>query len=143
VVITYLQYLYDNKDFKEQYDNIVFKSLKKLYNESRRMNYIIEKSFIEIQGKVNSAIEKDPIDVENLKKKKNQFLAHTWMMDKLYEITFMDVKQDKGLLKIFRKEHLSKVFELLEQGNKEMEIKNYLELNLIKLYHSEALKQIE
>jgi hypothetical protein len=135
--------LYDNKDFKEQYDNIVFKSLKKLYNESRRMNYIIEKSFIEIQGKVNSAIEKDPIDVENLKKKKNQFLAHTWMMDKLYEITFMDVKQDKGLLKIFRKEHLSKVFELLEQGNKEMEIKNYLELNLIKLYHSEALKQIE
>ncbi|HIP48468.1 MAG TPA: hypothetical protein EYG92_05830 [Lutibacter sp.] len=141
--ITYLKHLYHNKDLKYVYDNLVFKSLKKLYTEAERMSFAIRKSYIEIQGKVNTAKENgnvDNIDIVNLQKKTDQLNAHFKMMDNLNQITFEDVQQDRGLLKVFKNQNLNKVFELLESDTKEIEIKKYLESNLIKLYHKDALK---
>ena len=138
--IAYLKYLYNNKNFKDTYDRQVFKSLKKLYNDARKMSLEIEKSYVQIQGKVNDAVIKDQIDIDNLKKKENQYNAHLWMMKKLEEITFKDVQEDKGLLEKFKEENLNTIFEMLQNDTTEMKIKIFLEIGLIKLYHKEALK---
>ena len=107
------------------------------------MSFAIRKSYIEIQGKVNTAKENgnvDNIDIVNLQKKTDQLNAHFKMMDNLNQITFEDVQQDRGLLKVFKNQNLNKVFELLKSDTKEIEIKKYLESNLIELYHKDALK---
>jgi len=137
--INYLKYLYDKNGFKKTYDNLVNSSIKKLYNEAKKMNVAIEKSYYEIQAKVNGSIDKDPIDIANLKKKKNQYDAHLWMISKLKQVTFIDVKESNGLLGKFKDSHLNKVFEMLDNKTPIKKIEVYLEIALIELYHKDAL----
>ena len=66
-------------------------------------------------------------------------IQEIWMMDKLKQVTFIDVKESNGLLGKFKDNHLNKVFEMLDNKTPVKEIEVYLEFSLIELYHKEAL----
>ena len=137
--IDYLKYLYKHKDFLDTYNDLAFQGLKKLYIEAVEMNDEVEKEYFALQAKVNSAKTKDNKDLAELEVKERRYRAHTYMMEQLQTIHFDDILNDNPPFKIFKDNHISKVFAMLENGKSREEIQTYLEIQFADMYHKKAL----
>lgn len=138
--IDYLKYLYDHNDFLDTYNDLAFKGLKKLYLEAVELNYRVEREYFVLLAKVNSAETPNQKDIDNLKLKEKQFVAHTYMMEQLKTINFEDILNDNPPFKLFKDQYISKVFLMLENGKSREEIQTYLEIRFADMYHEKALK---
>ncbi len=142
--IAYLDYLYKNKTFKNTYNKLVFKSLKKLYHEAITQTDRIKKDLYDQQVKVNTQREKgitSAKDIAALKHKQSLKKAHDYMLKALEKLQFKDVQQDTDVLLQFKNKYLNSIFDLLEAKTPEAEMLTKIELNLIKMYHEKALKE--
>jgi len=61
------------------------------------------------------------------------------MMEQLQTIHFDDILNDNPPFKIFKDNHISKVFAMLENGKSREEIQTYLEIQFADMYHKKAL----
>ncbi|MDG2431392.1 hypothetical protein [Flavobacterium sp.] len=140
---TYLDYLYKNKDFIDAYNKLVFSSLKILYKDAAKIDIAMEEESIKAHAYVNNLRTKGKVISEKtlkyLEVKDKKYNAHKWMQEQMDALTYGDVVDDKGLLKDFKKENLSKVFEMLQKGKEEKDIEIFLEVQLADFYHKRAL----
>lgn len=139
--LDYLKYLYDHKGFLDTYNDLAFKSLKKLYREAVVLDYKVEKEYTVLQAKVNSSKNPSKKDLKDLGVKEKRYKAHQWMMQRLLVLSFEDILNDKGILKTFKNKQISKVFSMLENGKTDTEVQNYLEVQFADLYHKQGLQQ--
>ncbi len=140
--IYYLTLLYKYKDFADKYHKISFNSLRKIHEEALALDDKIEKEYTRLLNLVtaeklkgNEVLESDEKD---LKAREKKYKAHLWMRKQLKGLTYKDVKEDKGVLAEFKKEFLTKVFDLIENEKTEKEIEDYLSLMYAKFYHERA-----
>ncbi|WP_232505665.1 outer membrane beta-barrel family protein [Flavobacterium crassostreae] len=140
--VHYLDYLYENKDYIDSYNNLVFSSLKILYKDAARIDIAMEEESIKAHAYVNNLRAKGKTISEKtlkyLEVKDKKYNAHKWMQEQMNDLTYGDVADDKGLLKDFKKANLSKVFEMLQKGKKQTEIEIYLEVQLADFYHKKS-----
>lgn len=68
--INYLKYLYEHKDYLSTYQNIVFNSLKSLYEDAKKFDYSLKEEYVNELAIINTAKQKgetiNPTDLENL-----------------------------------------------------------------------------
>lgn len=140
--INYLKYLYEHKDYLSTYQNIVFNSLKSLYEDAKKFDYSLKEEYVNELAIINTAKQKgetiNPTDLENLAIIEKKYKAHTWMQEQLIVITFEDVLESKALLKEFENIYLSKVFDLLQLQKSNEEVEIYLITHLADFYHKKS-----
>ncbi len=140
--VHYLNYLYKHKDFIAKYHELAYKSLKQLYLDATKLDFAVEKQYLDLLIQVNEKQKKQEFisneDISNLKLRKKKYKAHRWMESQLESLTEEDVLEDKGILKEFREKYISKVFLLVDNGKKNAEVGNYLLVKFAAFYHNKS-----
>lgn len=140
--LDYLNYLYENKDLIDEYNKLVFSSLKILYKDAAKVNIAMEEEFIKTHAHINNLKSKVKIisekELKHLELKDRKYYAHKWMQEQLNELTYGDVVDDKELLKEFKTKNLYKVFEMLKNKKKNAEMEQFLEIQLADFFHKKS-----
>ncbi|WP_369049349.1 hypothetical protein [Tenacibaculum sp. UWU-22] len=140
--IRYLDYLYKYKNFIDIYHKLVFKSLKKLYNqavllgEKVKVDYVRLSSLVKEQGGIAFVSEQDK---KNLKTRELKMKAHNWMQSQLKGLSYQDIVADKGSLKTFKNNYIAIIFKMIEEKKTDKEIEDFLVVEFAAFYHKKAL----
>lgn len=139
--LAYLEYLHKQQKFLKTYYDLTFKGLKKLYNDAKRIEWNVEQKYNKALVIYNNSNKKESIRMKQfLAKRENAYKANQFMLEKLNDIKYLDLKEPKGLLYDFKKKHLNTIFKLLEEGKTNIEVAIYIEIAFAKMYHQESLK---
>lgn len=123
-VAEYLDYLNTQEKYLDTYNTLLFKSLRKLYNQAVELVYLDEKH------------------IQQAKSRGKEYLAHNHLMYQLQDLSYQRIKANVSPLDRFREKHLSKVIALLKKGKRKAEIQRYLELALVRMYHKMAVEDM-
>ncbi len=142
--ITYIKYLYKQKEYLETYQKFVFNSLKRLYKDAKKLDYSLQEDYLNLLAANNLKKAKgeniSKIESQDLIIKERRYKAHIWMQEQLNELSFNDISNSKGLIKEIETKYISKVFDLLENNKTNNEIELFLEAELADFYHKKFVE---
>ncbi len=137
--ITYLDYLYKNKNFIKKYQDLLFVSLKELYNQSRFLGEQFRADYNRLAHLIKERKRKgekiSSVDHKNLRTREIKMKAHQWMRKQLKKVTYEKLTDATGMLKTFNHQHISWVYDQIEK-TKEKDVVGHLTVKLAKFYHN-------
>jgi hypothetical protein len=138
--IQYLDILHKNQDFLNTYYDLAFKGVKNLYRDAKRIEWSIEHKYNKALSIYNNSTKQEDVRMQKfLAKRKSAYLANKFMLDKLKDIKYNDLKVDKGVINDFKQKHLNTIFKMLEEGKTNIEVAIFIEIVFAKMYHKESL----
>ena len=117
---------------EKKYQNHVLESIKTLYDETLQADEKIKTGYLNILAKINSSAKKNPEDIAELKRKETIYNKHKWIMKRLEQVTFDELRKSKNFFADFKKIHLKKIEKMLKEHKPDKEITAYLRLELVK-----------
>ncbi|WP_440880858.1 hypothetical protein [Tenacibaculum sp. C7A-26P2] len=134
--VKYLDYLYENQDYIDTYYNLAFNGLKKLYNEAKKIEWLVEKRYDRARSVYNNSHRKESKKMKQfLSKRKSAYKANKFMLAKLENFKKIDLYASEGMLYDFKHTHLNTILGMLKEGKTKTEVAIYLEIAFAKFYH--------
>jgi len=153
--LIFLAELYEYGDFHEVYNNALFTAIKRIKNDMRKIDRILENSFVQSKVKIdNHRISKDPegenyTDTEwtvykNLirehEDRQLKLIGHRWMADRFANYTTLeDISEPKNHLKEFKESLANKAYKLYDKTESFSKLERFLEKEIIDYYYKKSL----
>ncbi|WP_282089955.1 hypothetical protein [Aquimarina algiphila] len=137
IALRYLMALDEYLDFAAFYNQKIYEAYLKLVREAKEIDRQIRDEFTVLSGKINSAKEKDPEDLERQKVLEKRYESHKELLQSLlrWDLKPEDIENPEGEIKIFKKQNASKVFSMYQNKKSEEHIIKFIEIRLADLFH--------
>jgi len=137
VALKYLKALDEYFNFGEFYNKKLYESYVKLVYEARAIDREIRNEYLVLSAKINSTEEKNAEDLKRQITLEKRYKAHKELLNSLlnWDLKYEQVEKPKEEMKAFKRNYASKVFEMFQNDDPEVEIIKYIEIHLADMFH--------
>jgi len=146
----FLDALYNYEKFVVMYNGALYDVVEKLKKDMKRIDFKLERQFIKANTSLDRIKKKDSTNkkeiahlTEEREKSQIRLMSHRWMKKKFDGYKGINIVENPDeLITEFKKAEASYIFSIY--GKKEViEIKRYLENEIIDFYYNKAIKEID
>ncbi len=153
--LIFLKELYAYGDFLDTYNNALFSVIKRVKNDMRKIDMVLENSFVQTKINVDKhplKINPDAVDaseeewtaykklVAEQEERLQKLVGHRWMEQIFAEFNSFEIVENPTLyLKEFIASSSSKAYEMYDKSNDLDELEYYLEKEIIDYYYKKSL----
>ncbi len=147
--IIFLDALYSYEDFANIYENALYEIVKKVKKDMYVVDFKFERQFTKAKVALDRGLKEDFSDLKKFDQLKKDLIdsqtklsCHRWMKKKFEQYKSFDiVKNPDELMKAFKKGEAVYVYRLYIENNI-IQIKPYLENQIIDFYYKKSLPEI-
>ena len=153
--LAFLKELYSYGDFLDTYNEALFEVIQKIKRDMRKIDLILENSFVDTKVKVDKHTlhekERTVNDTEEQwteykklvaeqEERLHKLVGHRWMEATFKEFTSIEIVQEPtGYLKEFKHWASARSFELFDKTGEVQQLEEYLENEIIDFYYKKSL----
>lgn len=153
--LAFLKELYSYGDFLDTYNEALFEVIQKIKRDMRKIDLILENSFVDTKVKVDkhtlhekegtvNATEEQWTEYKKLvaeqEERLQKLVGHRWMEATFKEFTSIEIVQEPtGYLKEFKQWASARSFELFDKTGEVQQLEDYLEKEIIDFYYKKSL----